>query len=366
MRSLLRFGLCVALIVPASASSEPEDERSGIRTRADVDAAIAQLESKETRLAALERLIPFASLRVFQAGSLFSSSGDAEKDALIGSAAEAIAQHRDFETLSMAINSSNETLQYWALFRFPVPPFRTDDPWEHLLPRLRDLATSGSSQIRGSAQERLGCFGDQRAFLAECLKRETSASNRMRLLYHLDRSTYRQRMSSHVLYLLGHDEEAVRRSALLFVGSNSGRAPMWQFNFSGQAFARVLELSRSPSPEERGSAVFALSDLRTQYHLRKQYPDATRERMFELADDPCADVRWRVPLALRDELERPDVHAVLARLLQDESPMVRYFTILAMGPQKHVDALRELASGPDKKVAKYAAQKLNQLERKGP
>ncbi|MBC8874173.1 MAG: HEAT repeat domain-containing protein [Planctomycetes bacterium] len=365
MCSLSRFGLCVASIVAASAS-DAEDEQSGIRTRADLDAAIAQLGSKETRSAALERLIPYASMRVFQVGSVFGHSGDAEKDALIGNAAEVIAQYRDFETLSMAVNSSSETLQYWALFRFPVPPFDSDDPWENLLPRLRDLATTGSSQIRGSAQDRLACYDDQRAFLGECLERDTSAANVMRLLYHLDRSTYRQRMSSHILHLLCHDEQAVRRSALVFVGSNSDSAPMWQFNFSGQVLARVLELSRSPSAVERGSAVSALTELRKQYHLRKQYSDAIRNRMFKLADDPSADVRWRVPLALRDEIERPDVHAVLADLLQDESPLVRYFAILAMGPNKHMDELRELASNADKKVAEYATGQLKNLERKRP
>jgi len=46
------------------------------------------------------------------------------------------------------------------------------------------------------------------------------------------------------------------------------------------------------------------------------------------------DVRCRIAWGLTDQLEREDVQAVIADLLKDPSPLVRYMTILAVGPEK--------------------------------
>jgi hypothetical protein len=47
--------------------------------------------------------------------------------------------------------------------------------------------------------------------------------------------------------------------------------------------------------------------------------------------------------------------------LRDESASVRYFTILQLGPRKHVKELRAIAAGRDRKAARYAASTLKRI-----
>ena len=41
----------------------------------------------------------------------------------------------------------------------------------------------------------------------------------------------------------------------------------------------------------------------------------------------------------------------------------RYFTILKLGPEKHVQDLKGLASGPDQQVAQWAAEYVDSLQK---
>jgi len=194
MNSSLQIRVCVACIAGSFTAALAQDTPPELRTRPEVEAAIARLENKETRLAALEQLIPFAVTGEFQVGSVSSTTGDEEKDALIRKARAAIVRYHNFDTFSKALNLSSE-----------------------------------------------------------------------------------------------------------------------------------------------------------------------------LADDPSSSVRKVVPLGVRDDdLERPEVQVVLARLLKDESPLVRYRAIVKLGPEKHTDELRELASGSDQYVAELAKRRLRQLDQKGP
>ena len=63
-----------------------------------------------------------------------------------------------------------------------------------------------------------------------------------------------------------------------------------------------------------------------------------------------------MPAGLIDQIERRDVRDAMEALRKDEVSMVRYFTILALGPAKHQKELKELAQGPDRKIAAWAAQ----------
>ena len=45
----------------------------------------------------------------------------------------------------------------------------------------------------------------------------------------------------------------------------------------------------------------------------------------------------------------------------DKAPVVRYMTILAVGPEKFVPQLQELSRGQDPRVAEWAAEKLKQI-----
>ena len=357
--------------VPVALGEEPVPqfglEGSPIRTRADLEDVIARLDDEETRLEALEVLVEFASIRVYQVGSMFGGYADPEMNKLLERATRVARRQDDLETVEQALKSESENLQYWALWHMPNQPDDEPDddgvvverdriaPWRHLLPRVRELASKGNASLRGLAQHRLEDAPDQKEFLARLMETETSASNIMRRLYGSNGKGLSDRLDPHLRRLLHHEDAEVRRSALGFVGSNSGRAKMWQFEFSDAVFARVMVLTRSGEPKERASAVYALTDLRA------RDPAAVRERAIELANDMADDVRWRVPALLADELDHPEAQAVLARLLRDDSPAVRYFTILKLGPEKHVKELRELAAGPDAQYADWAEKKLRQI-----
>lgn len=68
-----------------------------------------------------------------------------------------------------------------------------------------------------------------------------------------------------------------------------------------------------------------------------------------------------VGFGLSEQLDREDVQAVIAALLRDDDPGVRYMTILAVGPDKHVQELQELARCANRQIAGWAAEKLDQL-----
>jgi HEAT repeat protein len=178
----------------------------------------------------------------------------------------------------------------------------------------------------------------------------------MRLMrYKVPLDEFNERFVARLRALLSHPDPNVRHDALLFVGANSNRAPMWRFTFDETLLDLVLESTRSPSAQERSDAAYALTDIR-QLDL-----DRSREAFLRLATDTSADVRWRVGFGLSEQLDREDVQAVIAALLRDDDPGVRYMTILAVGPEKHVQELQELARCANRQIAGWAAEKLDQL-----
>jgi len=155
--------------------------------------------------------------------------------------------------------------------------------------------------------------------------------------------------------LLMHRDENVRRDALLFIGFNGSRAPMWRFTYDKKIFDQVIELAKSESAKERSDAAYALTGIRV-LDL-----DDSRRAFLRMATDPSSDVRWRVAFGLKEQLERADVQQVIAALLEDKVPSVRYMTILAVGPEKHVKELEQLTECGDLQVAEWATAKLKQI-----
>jgi len=80
-----------------------------------------------------------------------------------------------------------------------------------------------------------------------------------------------------------------------------------------------------------------------------------------MVNDPSEDVRWRIPGVLRDQQDHPEAQRLLRLLLADSSAMVQYFTIIELGPERHVQQLEKIAKGRDRKAAEFAARKLKQL-----
>jgi hypothetical protein len=316
---------------------------------------IGLLEHKDSRMRAMLVLMQFAGP---DGSGIYGGTGDAKLDELRKRAAAAVLQCADIETVSQALDSPDRNLQFWGvgLFGGPESTERQPNPLVRLLPKLEKVAVEADANIRSLAVQRLRDYPEARGFLADRVELETSPD----VLMHLMRDQtpldqFNQLFVRRLHSLLNHPDESVRRDALVFVGFNSNRGPMWQFTFDATVLDRVVESTRSQSAEERFDAAYALTDI------RRLDLDRSREAFLRLAKDTSSDVRWRVGFGLSDQLDREDVKPVIAALLQDDDPGVRYMTVLAVGAEKHIKELQELAQCPNKQVANWAVEKLKQL-----
>src|SRR6266699_1444114 len=168
----------------------------------------------------------------------------------------------------------------------------------------------------------LANFPQERHFLAKRVELETSPDILMRLMQPTqEKAEFNLHFVARLYSLLMHRDENVRRDALLFIGFNGSRAPIWRFTYDKRIFDRVIELAQSGSAKERSDAAYALTEIRV-LDL-----DDSRRAFLRLATDPSKDVRWRGAFGLKEQLERADVQHVIAALLQDKVPSVRYMTI---------------------------------------
>lgn len=315
----------------------------------------AALKNDATRMSAVRELIEFAGDQLYMRGSVRVGSGDPEKDRLMWEAGDILLEWVNVETISKALSDPNRHMQWWALTYFPNDP-ETQETWAPLVPKLQQLATEGDANIRVLAVEKLRWYPQARDFLAWRIEEETSPQVLMRLMRPSTGGVeYQRQLCGRLVELLRHDDPKVRAEALSFIAWNSNRAPMWQFPFGQAAFDRVVELTRSPLESERTAATFALQEL---YHVA---PETARTTLLGLAGDPTEGVRWQVARGLAVEVDRADVRVALVRLLDDPAVSVRFQTILALGPEKHVERLREISRGGDPKYAERAAALLKRL-----
>jgi hypothetical protein len=133
---------------------------------------------------------------------------------------------------------------------------------------------------------------------------------------------------------------------------------MWRMTFSKKVFEKVMELSRAENEEERASAVYALAEL------RNVDPDAVRKRMFEIAEDKheVEGVRWQIAFVLRDQVDRPDVRALMVKLLHDPSAQVRDMSLLPLDPGTFRKEFERIAADDDARRAPFARRKLRELD----
>jgi len=326
-----------------------------------VNNLIHELQNPGTRMEAISDLIRFAGTTFLynRGGSgVYGGSQDREFDALQEKAADALNGYVDIETISRALDSPERHLQYWATAHFGNSELSEEKqrPWLPLLPKLEKLAVAEDAGIRDAADQRLGDFPQERQFLAKRVELETSPSILMRLMQSTqEKAEFNLHFVARLYSLLMHRDENVRRDALLFIGFNGSRAPMWRFTYDKKIFDQVIELAKSESAKERSDAAYALTEIRVLDQ------DDSRRAFLRMATDPSSDVRWRVAFGLKEQLERADVQHVIAALLEDKVPSVRYMTILAVGPEKHVKELERLTQCGDRQVAEWASAKLKQI-----
>ena len=290
-----------------------------------------------------------------QMGGGGTTTGSQLLDGLLTKAHQAAQQAFDMPTVEKTLVDSDWLLRITAVKHFGDPPADIGE-WKHLLPQMEKLAVDDDASIRSAADRKLQRFPGTEKFLDERLTNETSAEVLMALLENrYVGEELKTRFLTLFVPLLSHRDEKVREDALLFVGSNSGNAPMWQFAFGIDVFDRVIASTQAKSAKERAAAAYALTDI------RQLDADRSRETFLHLVNDPDEDVRWRVAGGLAGQYEREDVRQAIAVLLKDKSPGVRFMTILAVGPQKFIPELEELSKGSDPLIAGLATQKLNQL-----
>jgi hypothetical protein len=366
--------VAMVLLAPQGESVLAKNEAGAAKsaTPAEIHRALAQLKDKETRLAALQVLLPFASMRIYQVGGAVGLTGDPDRDALISKVASRLTAYHDFETVRAALHSSSKDLQFWGCTvvsgevhphnGFPRQIRRGVRPasvarWKTLLPRLREIAADLKNDIRGMAQEVLGDLEGEEEFLRSLADRETDLFNIQRLVYGPPK-TLNERMQPHVLRLLNDADASVRCDAMTSIGFNSNVAPMWRMTFSKKVFEKVMELSRAENEEERASAVYALAEL------RNVDPDAVRKRMFEIAEDKheVEGVRWQIAFVLRDQVDRPDVRALMVKLLHDPSAQVRDMSLLPLDPGTFRKEFERIAADDDARRAPFARRKLRELD----
>lgn len=326
-------------------------------SRKRLDKLTAALENDETRMSAVRALIAFADDQLYMRGSVRTSSGDPEKDRLMWEAGDILLRCVNVETIGKALSDQDRNVQWWALTYFPKS-LENQETWAPLVPKVQQLASKGDANIRVLAVENLRWYPQARDFLARRIKEETSPEVLMRLMRpSTGGAEYKRRVCGRVIELLQHEEPDVRSGALSFIAWNSNRAPMWQFPFGQAAFDRVVELTRSPLESERTAATFALQEL---YQLDSE---TARVTLLGLAGDPSGAVRQQVARGLAVEAGRAEVRAALVRLLDDPAVGVRFQAIRALGPEKHVEQLREISRGGDPRYADWAVALLKRLAR---
>ncbi len=359
-------GNIVALNGPDAIDDHELEQMDAQATKAidgcpDLDGVIAeamrQLGEPAHRLEMISALLKFAGPK-FWTGSMIEISDNPKLDALKDKARDAANQEADVKTVTEALPNADPTLRTWSVQKFGNPLSRTDQWTPRLLPRIEEIASGGPDRdLRGAAIGSLRHFPGTEKFLDERVAREKSAFLLMNLLHGRDiwGKEFDRKFQDRLTELLSDPEESVRTEGLDFIGCSEGWADMYKVSFKRKIFEQVIAATKSQSAKERFEAIFALAYVK---HLA---PEASREALLRLVNDPDENVRWRLGFCLAGQYQRKEVKRVIATLISDKSPMVRYMTILAVGPKKYVPQLREIAHGPATPAAEWASEKLHQI-----
>ncbi len=316
---------------------------------------IQRLGDSNHRLEMVSALVKFAGPER-QMGSVIAISDNPKWDALSDKAREAVNQAGDVKTVTAALASPDRMLRRWGVQKFGNAIAKTKD-WSPLLPQIENLASGDDRDLRYDAIGSLAHFPGTEEFLDTRFTREKSAFLLMSLIE--ERGVWGEAFNGRFLPrfvdLLSDPDETVRDEALDFIGCNSIWAEARQVPFGRDVFDKALKATRSDSAKERFEAVFALA------YIGHLVPDASREAFLRLVNDPDETVRWRLGFCFVGQYERDDVKHAIAALVNDKSPLVRYLTILAVGPNNYVPQLQELAQDSRTQVAEWASEKLKQI-----
>lgn len=252
-------GLCAESPPEKATSAATSAATPDIQTREDLQKVIEGLKDPETKMAALARLIRFADGQLYQVGSVFFQSGDANRDELQREAAKAAYGCVDLATVLKALDSSDDKLRFFGIWTFGsmrVPHAE----WVPHLPKLERLIDGSLGWI---VIDRLEKFSEEKKFLAARLEVETNPSNLMKLERRAGylSDNWSGRFCRRLERLLDHADAKVRLGAIQFISFSGNNAPMWQVDFDAPVLDRVAALTQSAAADERKAALDALKQV---------------------------------------------------------------------------------------------------------
>lgn len=249
-------GLCAESSPEKAPSAATSAAAPDIQTREDLLKVIEGLKDPETKMAALARLIRFADSQLYQVGSVFFSSGDANRDELQREAAKAAYGCVDLATVLKAMDSPDGKIQFFGIWTFGSSRVPHAE-WVPHLPKLERLIDGSLGWI---VIERLEQFSEEKKFLAARLEVETNPSNLMKLERRAGYASdnWSGRFCRRLERLLDHADAKVRLGAIQFISYSGNNAPMWQVDFDAPVLDRVVVLTQSAAGDERKAALDAV------------------------------------------------------------------------------------------------------------
>lgn len=201
-----------------------------------------------------------AGLRLYEGSMVFGDPNlDPELFQLRGEAAKAVAACRDMRTVEKGLDSPHRSLRLWGVMSFEIQS-EYREAWQALVPKLVNMLNDPDSGIRLYTVDKLWNYPEGVRAIADREPLETDPD----VLLRMARSGSSPHFYHSLLRLLSSTDTHARQAALFFIYFNlwnKATVPMWKLGFDNEVYERVQTLSRSPSQEERTSALKALSQL---------------------------------------------------------------------------------------------------------
>jgi len=256
--------------LPSPLTQEQLKQRYSIFSQADLDVVVGKLKQPATKIDALTTLIHFANFRLYSIGGVFMSYYDpsltSSQNQLVNDlsyqAVKAIRANTNFDSISLALDSSDGDAQFWALRNLSGWGMNPKENWASLVPKINRLAVEGDPKVREAVVEEVGWRSPFREFLKSRINVETNPYVVLLILNEPFKSDRSQHMTPVLLRLLNSPDEEVRSQALMFIGSNYAVEPKLQVNFDPRVITKVVESAKSKSNRQKQAALFALDGLK--------------------------------------------------------------------------------------------------------
>ena len=244
-----------------------------ITTEQELDDDIARLHDPEKEISALERLIKFSGIFLYETSMVYVTD-DHKMDNLRRKARKALRDRRDPDIVGIALKHEDRDVRFWGVMSFEIIHGQRD-PWKRLVPQLKAVAVKDTdSNIRSEAIRRLRYYDTD--FIHDLRTRTTESSPWVLMnLFSFDSGKPELRMEFYhqaVIYL-SHDDPNVRKRWLTYLHMNAwnpSTAEMWRIESDPRLIAELKEIEASGSPKERELATKTINALSERKQERTQ------------------------------------------------------------------------------------------------